>query len=54
MPVLSGLDLSGLPVFFTLTFLPFRSFASALSSRSLTKFPCVFFPAGARVQNQGW
>lgn len=37
MPVLSGLDLSGLPVFLQFSlFLPFRSFASALSPRSLT------------------
>lgn len=48
MPVLSGLDLSGLPVFFTLTFLPFRSFASALSAPGLLpwKFPCGFFLQG--------
>lgn len=56
MPVLSGLDLSGLPVFLQFSlFLPFRSFASALSPRSLTMEVSLWlFPAGARVQNQGW
>lgn len=49
MPVLSGLDLSGLPVFLQFSlFLPFRSFASALSPPGLLpwKFPCGFFLQG--------
>lgn len=49
MPVLSGLDLSGLPVFLQFSlFLPFRSFASALSLPGLLpwKFPCGFFLQG--------
>lgn len=48
MPVLSGLDLSGLPVFLQFSlFLPFRSFASALSLPGLLpSFPASFFLQG--------